>query len=129
MQWTNDRKFSFGMAEYCFQTFLIIVLAIVLHRFKRKYLFSFITAFVYGSVLDVMMNAVNLIPGNGILQRIVYYNVGLVICAIGVSLLFHTYIPPEAYELVVKEISSKFATVSPLLLTNCSLALVYSRTA
>ena len=100
--------FSFGMAEYCFQTFLIIVLAIVLHRFKRKYLFSFITAFIYGSVLDVMMNAVNLIPGNGILQRIVCYNVGLIICAIGVSLLFHTYIPPEAYELVVKEISSKF---------------------
>lgn len=75
--------FSFGMAEYCFQTFLIIVLAIVLHRFKRKYLFSFITALIYGSVLDVMMNAVNLIPGNGILQRIVCYSVGLIICAIG----------------------------------------------
>lgn len=100
--------FSFGMAEYCFQIFLIIVLATVLRRFKRKYIFSFITAFIYGNILDIMINAVNLVPGNGILQRAVYYSIGLVICAIGVSLLFHTYIPPEAYELVVKEISSRF---------------------
>lgn len=100
--------FSFGMAEYCFQAFLIIVLAIVLRRFKRKYLFSFITAFIYGSVLDVMMNAVNMIPENGILQRAVCYSIGLIMCAIGVSLLFHTYISPEAYELFVKEISSRF---------------------
>ena len=31
--------FSFGMAEYCFQAFLIIVLVIILRGFKRKYLF------------------------------------------------------------------------------------------
>jgi uncharacterized membrane protein YczE len=33
---------------------------------------------------------------------------GLVICSIGVSLLLHTYFPPEAYEIFVKEISEKF---------------------
>lgn len=100
--------FSFGMAEYCFQAFLIVVLAMVLRRFKRRYLISFITAFIYGTVLDIMVNAVNLVPGNGILQRAVCYGAGMVICAIGVSLLFHTYISPEAYELVVKEISSRY---------------------
>lgn len=100
--------FSFGMAEYCFQAFLIIILAIVLRRFKRTYLFSFITVFLYGSILDVMMKAVDLIPGNGILQRAACYSVGFVMCTVGVSLLFHTYISPEAYELFVKEISSKF---------------------
>lgn len=102
------RWFSFGMAEYCFQAFLIIVLTIVLRRFKRKYLFSFITALIYGSILDIMMNAVKLVPGNEILQRAVFYGAGLVMCAIGVSLLFHTYISPEAYELFVKEISDQF---------------------
>ena len=100
--------FSFGMAEYCFQAFLIIVLAIVLRRFKRKYLFSFITAFIYGNVLDVMMRIVDLISGNGVLQRIICYCSGLIICAIGGSLLFTTYISPEAYELFVKEISTRF---------------------
>lgn len=58
--------FSFGMAEYCFQEFLIIVLAVVLGSFKRRYLFSFITAFIYGNVLDIMMKVVGLVPGTGI---------------------------------------------------------------
>ena len=100
--------FSFGMAEYCFQAFLIIVLSIVLRKFKRKYLFSFLTAFIYGNVLDIMMKAVNLIPGTGIIERTACYCIGLFVCAIGVSLLFTTYIPPEAYELFVKEISAAF---------------------
>ena len=100
--------FSFGMAEYCFQAFLIIVLAIILRGFKRKYMFSFITAFIYGNVLDVMMRAVALVSANGIIPRVAFYVIGLVVCAVGVSLLFHTYISPEAYELFVKEISSRF---------------------
>ena len=100
--------FTFGMAEYCFQAFLIIALALVLHRFRRKYLFSFLTAFIYGNVLDVMMKAVNLISGNEIPLRMACYCLGLVVCAIGVALLFKTYISPEAYELFVKEISSEY---------------------
>ena len=89
--------FSFGMAEYCFQAFLILVLAIILRGFKRKYLFSFITAFIYGNILDVMMKVVGLVPANGIMLRAGLYAAGLVVCAIGVSL-----------ELFVKEISSEF---------------------
>lgn len=100
--------FTFGMAEYCLQAFLIIVLAIVLHNFRFRYLFSFITAFIYGSMLDFMMKAVNLVSGDGIFLRTVFYFIGLAVCAIGVSLLFKTYISPEAYELFVKEISSKY---------------------
>ena len=100
--------FTFGMAEYCLQALLIIVLALVLRGFRRRYLFSFITAFIYGNLLDAMMKAVSLIPGSGIGERCACYCTGLVICAVGVSLLFNTYIPPEAYELFVKEISSTF---------------------
>ncbi len=100
--------FTFGMAEYCLQALLIIVLALLLRGFRRRYLFSFITAFIYGNLLDVMMKAVSLIPGSGIVERCVCYCIGLVVCAAGVSLLFNTYIPPEAYELFVKEISSAF---------------------
>ena len=100
--------FSFGMAEYCFQAFLIILLAMIMRGLKRKYLFSFITAFLYGNVLDVVMKYVALISADGMMPRIGLYAAGFVVCAIGVSLLFHTYISPEAYELFVKEISSGF---------------------
>lgn len=100
--------FTFGMAEYCFQAFLILALTLVMRGFKRKYLFSFLTAFLYGNVLDLMMKTINLLPGNGIAQRTAFYLLGMLICAIGVSLLFHTYISPEAYELFVKELSVRF---------------------
>ena len=100
--------FSFGMAEYCLQALLLLVLAAVLRGFRRKYLFSFFTAFLYGTVLDGMLKAVSLVPGDGLPQRAAFYCLGLVICAAGVSLLFHTYLPPEAYELFVKELSARF---------------------
>ena len=43
-----------------------------------------------------------------ILIRVIFYILGMLICAAGVSLFFHTYIAPEAYELFVKEISLKY---------------------
>lgn len=100
--------FTFGMAEYCFQALLIIVLSITLVRFKKKYLFSFVTAFIYGNILDLLMKIVGMIPEGGYVQRIVFYLTGLIICAIGVAFLFHTYITPEAYELFVMEIAEKY---------------------
>lgn len=99
--------FTFGMAEYCFQALLIIALSIVLFKFKRKFIFSFATAFIYGNILDIVMKAVSLIPDGGIIQRIVFFIIGMIICSVGVSMLFHTYITPGAYELFVKEISEK----------------------
>lgn len=104
--------FSFGMSEYVFQAVLLVLLSLVMRRFKKSYILSFATAFLYGTVLDVAINLVALFPYAGIMWKILFYIAGLIICAIGVALLLHTYFPPEAYELVVKELSQKFhATV------------------
>ena len=89
-------RFTFGMAEYCFQALLIIVLSVVLRKFKRKYLFSFATAVIYGNLLDLLIWVVGIIPEAGYVQRILFYILGLGVCALGVSFLFHTYITPEA---------------------------------
>lgn len=97
--------FTFGMAEYCFQALLILILSIVMFRFKFKYLFSFVTAFIYGNILDLFMRIVGWIPGAGFGQRIIFFTLGMLLCSMGVSFLFHTYITPEAYELYVKEIA------------------------
>ena len=53
--------FTFGMAEYCFQAVLLIIIALVMRRFKSMYLFSFVTAFIYGIILDLMMAAAGMI--------------------------------------------------------------------
>lgn len=99
--------FTFGMAEYALQAALLLALTLALRRPKRAYLFSFITAVVYGLTLDASMALVALLPGGGFAARAAFYLAGLPLCAVGVSLLFHTYIPPEAYELFVKEIAAR----------------------
>ena len=39
--------------------------------------------------------------------RLLFYLLGMLLCAIGVAFFFRTYISPEAYELFVKELSQK----------------------
>ncbi len=100
--------FSFGMAEYTLQAVLLIIMIIVLRKFKLHYLFSFVTAVLYGFILDFFMMCVAYIPNDILITRITLYIIGLTLGSIGVSLLFHTYISPEVYELFVKEVSDKF---------------------
>ena len=102
--------FSFGMSEYVFQAVLIVLLSLVMGRVKKSYLLSFVTAVIYGVVLDMVMALVALLPFAGMVWRVVFYLVGMATCSTGVALLLHTYLPPEAYELVVKEFSQKFGS-------------------
>lgn len=99
--------FSFGMAEYTFQAFLIIVLSFILRKFKKSYLFSFVTAVIYGLTLDGAMSMVGLLPADMMWVKIVYFIAGTLLCTLGIAFFFHTYISPEAYELFVKEIAVK----------------------
>ncbi len=102
--------FSFGMAEYIFQAFVLVLLGIVMKKFKLSYLFSFVTAVLYGLALDGSIWLTALLPGSGMVLRFVFYAAGMILCSIGVAFLFHTYIAPEAYELFVKELSSRLGT-------------------
>lgn len=100
--------FSFGMAEYCLQAVLLIVMGLLLRRFRLSYLFSFVTAVIYGFVLDGGMLLAAALPAESFGMRAALYVLGMLFCSAGVSLMFHTYIAPEAYELFVKELSGKF---------------------
>lgn len=100
--------FTFGMAEYTLQAVVLIIMIIVLRRFKVSYLFSFLTAVIYGLILDQCMVLVSHINMDTMALRILYYIIGMLLCSMGISLLFHTYIAPEVYELFVKEISAKY---------------------
>ena len=99
--------FTFGVAEYTFQAVLLFVMIAVLRRFRVGYLFSFVTAVVYGLMLDAVMLPVAGLPV-ALTFRVIYYVVGLLLCSLGVALLLHTYIAPEVYELFVKEWAARF---------------------
>lgn len=100
--------FTFGVSEYFFQGMLVIATVIIMKKFKLSYLFSFMTAVLYGTLLDFAMNIISPLPETGFAIRLVWYILGTVLCSFSVSLFFHTYLSPEAYELIVKELSGKF---------------------
>lgn len=100
--------FSFGMSEYALQAVLLIILALVMGRFKRGYLFSFVTAVIYGFSLDGALALAAPLPMPGVAGRAVFFLVGFFLSSAGVSFLFHTYLSPEAYELFVKEVAQRF---------------------
>ena len=99
--------FSFGMAEYTLQAVVILAMILILRRVKLSYFFSFVTAVLYGLTLDGAMALIALLPEGSFGVKLGWFLIGMLLCSIGVSLLFHTYISPEAYELFVKEISAK----------------------
>lgn len=100
---------TFGTATYIFQGILLVAMCIAIGRFRISYLFSFVTAVIYGYLLDAAVFFVNFIPADNLIVRIVLFVAGIVICSLGVSMMFHTYIKPEVYELFVKEVSIRFS--------------------
>lgn len=100
--------FSFGMATYTFQLLLLVVLAIVVKKFRMYFLGSFVTAFLFGLLLDLYLYLLSFVAFDTMAIRIISLILGVVLTAIGVSFFFHTYLPPQAYELFVKEIALKF---------------------
>lgn len=99
---------TFGMAEYSFQALLLALLCVIVRQFRAKYLLSFVTAFVYGCLLDGFLSLCSLGAPYGIAARIVLFAIGEAGSVAGVVFFFKSYIPPEVYELFVQEISRKF---------------------
>ncbi len=100
--------FTFGMAEYGLQALLLVLMMAIVRRFKFSYLFSFVTAVLYGLILDGTMTLAGYIPMDILPIRVICYVAGIVCTSAGVAFFFQTYISPEVYELFVKEVSGHF---------------------
>lgn len=99
--------FTFGMAEYTLQAVVLVLLGMVMRRYKWSYLLSFATAVLYGLMLDGAVGLLAPLTCDAGWARAACFVPGMAACSLGVSLLFHTYLSPEAYELFVKEVSGK----------------------
>lgn len=76
--------FTFGVAEYVFQGFLIVLTVVIVRRFKLSYLFSFVTAVLYGTLLDCISVVLSIVMsfaffGFGVFNGV---GVGTVLCAL-----------------------------------------------
>ncbi len=104
--------FSFGMAEYTLQAIILIILSLILRKAKWSYLLSFAAAILYGLALDLSTKLTAFLP-QLLALRISVYLIGVVIICASVALLFSAYLPPEAYEMFVKEFAAKFKKPIP----------------
>lgn len=123
--------FSFGVAEYTLQAVLIVVLSIVVKKFRLSYLFSFVTAVFYGYILDLILALMPTVAADAVVLRVVFFLLGQLFCTIGVSMVFRTYIPPEAYELFVAQASAHFGMKTERFktcydLVSCTLGVILS---
>lgn len=125
---------TFGMAEYLLQGVLLVLTIALVRRFRLSYLFSFVTAVLYGFVLDGWIWVLDRVPAvllDALPSRIFLYVAGMIFCAMGVSLMFRTYISPEVYELLVKEFSDRWGKKISVVKTvydciSCAVAVVMS---
>lgn len=99
---------SFGTADYTLQGILLIGFFILTKSFSWKHLFSFLSAFVFGILLDFILLLLGNFTPTLLWERILCFIVGMLINAFGVAIFFPTYLPLQVYELFVKGLSQRF---------------------
>lgn len=100
--------FTFGKSEYIFQGLLLILLALAVRRFKWKYLLSFVTAFIYGNILDLWYVVLGSEQYTILWQRGMACVLGILITSLAIAFFLRTYLPQEAYEMFVKDIADTY---------------------
>lgn len=104
--WTG---FSVGMAEYLFQGILLLLLCLILRRFRLRFLLAFAVAVIYGYVLNAFLWVLGDVQVHAIWLRWVLLLIGDIITAFGIACFFRTYLPLQVYELFVTETAHAFS--------------------
>ncbi len=99
---------SIGVTEYIIQGLMLIMLCIIVQRFRWQYLLAFAVAVIYGYTLNFFLWLLGGIDFDTVLIRWVMLIIGDTITAFGVACFFRTYMPLQVYELFVAELASRF---------------------
>lgn len=100
--------FSVGVIEYIAQGILLLILCIVIRRFRARYLLAFAVAVIYGYTLDLFLLMLSGFNPDTVAMRWVLLLIGDAVTAFGVACFFRTYMPLQVYELFVSELSDRF---------------------
>ncbi len=102
--------FTNGMSEYAVQGIVLIIMCIIVRRFKLRYLLSFGTAILAGLALDMWLA---ILGGNGAYDamwlRILLFVVGELTTSVAVAFYFRTTLPIQVHELTVCEIADRYS--------------------
>lgn len=101
--------FSTGVTGYLIQGLVLILTCVVIRRFNWRFLLTFVSAVVYGYVLDLFIWLLRDVSIDSVAMRWIVLFVGNSISAFGVACFFRTYLPRQVYEMFVAEVSDKFS--------------------
>lgn len=100
--------FTFGVTEMFTQVAVLLLIILITRKFRVAELFCFVTAVIYGLILDGWIALFANLPTDTIVYRAIYYVAGMLICSLGVAQVLHTYVPPQSYDLFTKNVSRHF---------------------
>ncbi len=109
--WLRERLawYTQGVSEYVWEAAVLLVLCLVIRRFRWKYLLSFGTAVCSGLAIDGWLWVLG---GNGpwpgLAGRIVSFAAGAVITALAIACFFRTRLPLQVYELAVTAFAERY---------------------
>ena len=122
--------FTQGTAQYLFEGAMLVVMCILIARFRLKFLLSFLSGVIFGVALDMWLL---LMGGNGqfssMIARVLSFAAGIGCISLAVAFMFRTYLPPQIPELLVMEVAKHFHAEQPkikLILDLTCLALSFS---
>ncbi|MGN0522254.1 MAG: YitT family protein [Eubacterium sp.] len=95
---------SYGMTEYIVQALIFAIMCIVIRKIKPAYFVTVISGIIYGTILDFAMWATNPITADNMVIRVFLFILGMTLTSLSVAFMFHTYIPPCAYDYFVAKI-------------------------
>lgn len=97
-----------GTMCYICQGFLVVVTFIMLRKFKVTFLFTFLAAVLFGLSVDLFTAVLAPLKASGMAVRVLLFIIGMPINSLSIAFLLHSYLPPQAPELFVKELSGIF---------------------
>ena len=125
--------FTRGVCEYIWQAILLVLMCLVVRQFRFKYLFSFVTALIFGAAIDgwlFIFGGVAVYTSFAL--RILCFAIGEIIVSFAVAFYFRTSLPLEVCDYLVIEISRKYKynvdkvkLVNDIVMLSVSLALAF----
>ncbi|MBQ9227866.1 MAG: hypothetical protein IJ168_03445 [Eubacterium sp.] len=95
---------TYGQTEYIFQALVLVVMCLTVSKFRLTYLTSFLTAILYGSILDLFIWLLSPVSMDALWQRIIAFLCGMLLTSLGVALFMNTYLAPCAYDYFVRTV-------------------------
>lgn len=95
---------TYGQTEYIAQGLMLLLMCTVVRKFKPIYFTSYITAVIYGTVLDFFIRCFSGFTVDALWLRIVLFVIGMALTSFGVACFMNTYLPPCAWDYFVRTV-------------------------